>query len=107
MLIQHLTDEQLADWKRGQTIYDILVEAHKHISVNEDQDDFDSAVFGAHRYIGRGFGDNSPRILMVLVVLEKRCGALFFSYRIPNRLVVDPSASSSWRRGDPEPTSSW
>ena len=57
--------------------------------------------------IGRGFGDNSPRILMVLVVLEKRCGAFFFAIEFLMPLVVDPNASSSWRRGDPEPTSSW
>ena len=65
-LIAHLSDEQLADEKAGHTIFDILVNAHKHVTVNEDQDDFDHAVFGAQR-------DNSKS----LIQFANECQSLF------------------------------
>ena len=44
LLISHFRDEELLRWDAGQKIFDVLAEAHKHISEFEDQDDFDNAL---------------------------------------------------------------
>ena len=49
LLISHFRDEELLRWDAGQRIFDILVQAHKHISEFEDQDDFDNAFYKLHR----------------------------------------------------------
>ena len=49
LLISHFRDEELLRWSAGQRIFDILVQAHKHISEFEDQDDFDNAFYKLHR----------------------------------------------------------
>ena len=45
LLISHFRDEVLLCWDAGQRIFDVLAQAHKHISEFEDQDDFDNAFF--------------------------------------------------------------
>ena len=49
LLISHFRDEDLLHWDAGQRIFDVLAEAHKHISEFEDQDDFDNAFYKLHR----------------------------------------------------------
>ena len=49
LLINHLTDTELADPGIGKRIRSILEYSHRHISEFEDQDDFDNAVYGLHR----------------------------------------------------------
>ena len=49
LLISHFRDEDLLCWDAGQTTFDVLAQAHKHISEFEDQDDFDDAFFKVHR----------------------------------------------------------
>ena len=49
LLISHFRDEKLLRWGAGQRIFDILAQAHKHISEFEDQDDFDNAFYKLHR----------------------------------------------------------
>ena len=49
LLISHFRDEELLRWDAGQRIFDVLVQAHKHISEFEDQDDFDNAFYKLHR----------------------------------------------------------
>ena len=49
LLISHFRDEKLLQWDAGQRFFDILVQAHKHISEFEDQDDFDNAFYKLHR----------------------------------------------------------
>ena len=46
LLISHFRDEDLLHWDAGQRIFDVLAQAHKHISEFEDQDDFDNALKG-------------------------------------------------------------
>ena len=43
LLISHFRDEDLLHWDAGQRIFEVLAQAHKHISEFEDQDDFDNA----------------------------------------------------------------
>ena len=49
LLISHFRDEDLLHWDAGQRIFDVLAQAHKHISEFEDQDDFDNALYKLHR----------------------------------------------------------
>ena len=49
LLISHFRDEDLLHWDAGQRIFDVLAQAHKHISEFEDQDDFDNAFYKLHR----------------------------------------------------------
>ena len=49
LLISHFRDEDLLHWDAGQRIFEVLAQAHKHISEFEDQDDFDNAFFKLHR----------------------------------------------------------
>ena len=49
LLISHFRDEDLLCWDSGQRIFDILAQAHKHISEFEDQDDFDNAFYKLHQ----------------------------------------------------------
>ena len=44
-LISHFRDEDLLHWDAGQRMFDVLAQAHKHISEFEDQDDFDNAFY--------------------------------------------------------------
>ena len=48
-LISHFRDEDLLYWDAGQRIFEVLAQAHKHISEFEDQDDFDNALQTAPR----------------------------------------------------------
>ena len=48
-LISHFRDEELLRWDDGQRIFDVFVQAHKHISELEDQDDFDNAFYKLQR----------------------------------------------------------
>ena len=48
-LISHFRDDELLRWDAGQRIFDVLVQARKHISEFEDQDDFDNAFHKLHR----------------------------------------------------------
>ena len=48
LLISHFRDEDLL-WDAGQRIFDVLAQAHKHISEFEDQDNFDNAFYKLHR----------------------------------------------------------
>ena len=45
LLISHFRDDELLRWDSGQRIFDIQVQAHKHISEFEDQNDFDNAFY--------------------------------------------------------------
>ena len=45
----HFRDEDLLHWDAGQRIFEVLAQAHKHISEFEDQDDFDNAFYIRHR----------------------------------------------------------
>ena len=49
LLISHFRDEGLLGWDAGHRIFDVLAQAHKHISEFEDQDDFDNAFYKLHR----------------------------------------------------------
>ena len=49
LLISHFRDEDLLHWDAGQRIFEVLAQAHKHISEFEDQDDFDNAFYKLHR----------------------------------------------------------
>ena len=49
LLISHFRDEDLLHWDVGQRIFEVLSQAHKHISEFEDQDDFDNAFYKLHR----------------------------------------------------------
>ena len=49
LLISHFRDDDLLHWDAGQRIFDVLAQAHKHISEFEDQDDFDNAFYKLHR----------------------------------------------------------
>ena len=49
LLISHFRDEDLLHWNAGQRIFEVLAQAHKHISEFEDQDDFDNAFYKLHR----------------------------------------------------------
>ena len=49
LLISHFRDEDLLHWDAGQRIFEVLSQAHKHISEFEDQDDFDTAFYKLHR----------------------------------------------------------
>ena len=49
LLISHFRDEDLLHWNAGQRIFEVLSQAHKHISEFEDQDDFDNAFYKLHR----------------------------------------------------------
>ena len=49
LLINHLTDIELAYPGIGKRIRSILEYSHRHSSEFEDQDDFDNAVYGLHR----------------------------------------------------------
>ena len=49
LLISHFRDEDLLHWDAGQRIFEVLSQAHKHISEFEDQDDFDNAFYKLHR----------------------------------------------------------
>ena len=49
LLISHFRDEDLLCWDAGQRIFDVLAQAHKHISDFEDRDDFDNAFCKMHR----------------------------------------------------------
>ena len=49
LLISHFRDEELLYWDAGQRIFEVLAQAHKHISEFEDQDDFDNAFNKLHR----------------------------------------------------------
>ena len=49
LLISHFRDEELLRWDAGQRTFDVLVQAHKHMSEFEDQDDVDNAFFKLHR----------------------------------------------------------
>ena len=49
LLISHFRDEELLRWDAGQRILDVLLQAHKHISEFEDQDDFDNAFYKLQR----------------------------------------------------------
>ena len=49
LLISHFCDEDLLHWDAGQRIFEVLAQAHKHISEFEDQDDFDNAFYKLHR----------------------------------------------------------
>ena len=49
LLISHFRDEDLLHWDAGQRIFDVLGQAHKHISEFEDQDDFDKAFYNLQR----------------------------------------------------------
>ena len=53
LLVDHLTDEDLARHDAASKISGLLEQAHRHISEHEDQDDFDKAVFGLHRERGQ------------------------------------------------------
>ena len=48
-LISHFRDEDLLHWDAGQRIFEVLAQAHKHISEFDDQDDFDNAFYKLHR----------------------------------------------------------
>ena len=45
LVISHFRDEDLLHWNAGQKIFEVVVQAHKHISEFEDQDDFDNAFY--------------------------------------------------------------
>ena len=49
LLISHFRDEEMLQSVAGQRIFDVLVQAHKHISDFEDQDDFDNALYKLYR----------------------------------------------------------
>ena len=49
LLISHFRDDELLRWDAGQRMFDVLVQAHKHICEFEDQDDFDNAFYKLHR----------------------------------------------------------
>ena len=49
LLISHFRDEVLLRWDAGLRIFDVLVQAHKHISELEDQDDFENGFYKLHR----------------------------------------------------------
>ena len=49
LLISHFRDEELLRWDAGLRIFDVLVQAHKHISEFGDQDDFGKALYKLHR----------------------------------------------------------
>ena len=49
LLIAHFRDEELLRWDTGQRFFDVLVQAQKHISEFEDQDDFDNTFYKLHR----------------------------------------------------------
>ena len=49
LLISNFRDEELLRWDAGHRIFDVLVQARKHISEFEDQDDFDNAFYKLHR----------------------------------------------------------
>ena len=49
LLISHFRGGELLGWDAGQRIFDVLAQAHKHISEFEDQDDFDNAFHKLHR----------------------------------------------------------
>ena len=49
LLISHFRGGDLLHWDAGQRIFDVLAQAHKHISEFEDQDDFDNAFYKLHR----------------------------------------------------------
>ena len=49
LLISHFRDEDLLHWNAGQRIFEVLAQAHMHISEFEDQDDFDNAFYKLHR----------------------------------------------------------
>ena len=49
LLISHFCDDELLRWDAGLRIFDVLVQAHKHISEFEDLDDFDNAIYKLHR----------------------------------------------------------
>ena len=49
LLIQHLSNEELCKENAGTRIRDILEYAYQHVTENEDQHDFDEAVYGLHR----------------------------------------------------------
>ena len=49
LLISHFRDEDLLCRDAGQRIFDAVVQAHKHVSEFEDQDDFDNAFYKLHR----------------------------------------------------------
>ena len=49
LLISRFRDEDLLCWDAGQRIFDLLAQAHKHISEFGDQDDFDKAFYKLHR----------------------------------------------------------
>ena len=48
LLISHFRDEDLLHWD-AESIFDVLAQAHKHISEFEDQDDFVNAFYKLHR----------------------------------------------------------
>ena len=49
LLISQFRDEDLLHWDAGQRIFEVLSQAHKHISEFEDQDDFDKVFYKLHR----------------------------------------------------------
>ena len=49
LLTSHFRDEDLLHWDAGQRIFEVLAQAHKHISEFENQDDFDNAFCKLHR----------------------------------------------------------
>ena len=51
LLISHFRNEDLLHWDAWQRIFDVVAQAHKHISEFEDQDDFDNALYKLHRHI--------------------------------------------------------
>ena len=48
LLISHFRDEELLRCDAVQRVFDVLVQAHRHISEFEHQDDFDNAIYKLH-----------------------------------------------------------
>jgi hypothetical protein len=96
LLIEHLSDGELAKYDAGGTIRSIQEKkAFRHISDNEDQDDFDRAVFGLHRDRNQSILDFSNVALSAFLkadahgdpLPDKRKGMIFLrAAKIPGHL---------------------
>ena len=84
LLISHFRDEDLLHWDCGQRIFEVLAQAHKHISEFEDQDDFDNAFYKLHR-------ERNQTLLQLANVARAACLKLdAYGYPLPDRQAKIP-----------------
>ena len=79
LLISHFRDEDLLHWDAGQRIFDVLAQAHKHVSEFEEQDDFDNAFYKLH-------GERNQTLLQFANVARAACLKHdAYGYPLPDR----------------------